>query len=45
MRMNIAVLALATSIVSPALSAPTQYRSGNLLPFKGRVFLINEFLF
>ena len=40
--MNLAVLALAASTISPALSAPTQYRYGNLLvEFKGQVFLIS----
>jgi len=43
--MNLAVLALAASIVSPALSAPTQYRFGNLLvEFKGWAFLISGIL-
>jgi hypothetical protein len=45
--MNLAVLALATSVVSPVLSAPTQYgpRYGNLLAeFKGRAFLISGIL-
>src|SRR6266850_141139 len=40
--MNLAALVLAASTVSPALSAPTQYRYGNLLvEFKGRAFLIS----
>jgi len=40
--MNFAVVAFAASIFSPALSAPTQYRYGNLLvKFKGRAFLIS----
>jgi hypothetical protein len=40
--MNPAVLALAASIISSALSAPIQYRYGNLLvEFKGRAFLIS----
>jgi hypothetical protein len=40
--MNFAVVTLAASIISPVLSAPTQYRYGNLLvKFKGRVFLIS----
>jgi hypothetical protein len=40
--MNLAVLALAISSFYPALSAPTQYRYGNLLVrFKGRAFLIS----
>jgi len=39
---NLAVLALATSTVSPALSAPIQYRYGNLLvEFKGWAVLIS----
>jgi hypothetical protein len=34
--MNLAVLAIAASIISPALSAPIRYRYGNLLvEFKG----------
>jgi len=40
--MNLAVLALAAYTVSPALSAPTQYRYGNILvEFKGWAFLIS----
>jgi hypothetical protein len=40
--MNLAVLALAVSSFSPALSAPTQDRYGNLLvKFQGRAFLIS----
>jgi len=42
--MILAVLVLAACTVSPALSAPTQYRYGNLLvklSFKGRAFLIS----
>jgi hypothetical protein len=38
--MNLAVFALFVSIFSAALSAPTQYRYGNLLvKFKGQAFL------
>jgi hypothetical protein len=40
MNTYLVVLALATSIVSPALSAPTRYWYGNLLVvFQGRAFL------
>jgi len=40
--MNLAVLALAVSTVSTALSAPIQYRCGNLLvESNGRAFLIS----
>jgi hypothetical protein len=42
--MNFAVVALAASIIPPALSAPTQYRYGSLLQvveFKSRAFLIS----
>jgi hypothetical protein len=42
MRMNIAILVLATSTVSPALCAPTHYWYRNLLvEFEGRAFLIS----
>lgn len=40
--MNLAVLALVASTITPALSAPAQNRYGNLLVgFEGRAFLIN----
>jgi hypothetical protein len=39
--MNLVVLALTAFTISPALSAPTQYRYGNLLGFKGWAFLIS----
>ena len=41
--MILVVLALTAFTVSPVLSAPTQYRYGNLLvEFKGQAFLINR---
>jgi hypothetical protein len=42
--MNLAVLALAASTISPALSAPTQYRYRNLLVgFEGRSLPMNPY--
>jgi hypothetical protein len=42
--MNLIVLSLAVFTVCPALSAPIQYRYGNLLELEDQAFLIREFL-
>ena len=40
--LNLAVLALAASTISPALTAPTRYRyESSLVKFKGQAFLIS----
>ena len=41
--LNLAILALAASTISPALTAPTQYRyESSLVKFKGQAFLISR---